>query len=95
MADLNQSTYLYRYSYILPGQPYGAFHGSELFLLFRLPVPLDPETTRVGDRMIDLWTRFAKTGDPNGGMKVSWLQYNRSTRQYLDINGTMTMLSGD
>ena len=95
MADMNQSTYLYRYSYVLPGQPYGAFHGSELFLLFRLPVPQDPETTRVGDRMIDLWTRFAKTGDPNGGMNVNWSRYNRSTRQYLDINGTMTMLSGD
>ena len=44
MADLNQSTYLYRYSYVLPGQPYGAFHGSET-----LPVVRAADSTGSGD----------------------------------------------
>ncbi len=86
MADLNQSAYLYRYSYILPGQPYGAFHGSETLLLFNLPdIKPDPA---VANNLVDLWTRFAKTGNPNGGMNVTWSQYNRKDAQYLDINET-------
>jgi para-nitrobenzyl esterase len=91
MADLNASTYLYRYSYVLPGQPNGAFHGSETLLLFGLPVPADPA---VRDNLVDLWTRFAKTGDPNGGMNVTWPQYTRVGDQYLDINDTPTVMSG-
>ena len=92
MADLNQSSYLYRYSYVLPGQPNGAFHGSETLLLFSLPgIKSDPS---VGDNLVDLWTRFAKTGDPNGGMKVTWPQYTRDGGRYLDINETPTVKSG-
>ncbi|MGB8219820.1 MAG: carboxylesterase family protein [Methanoregula sp.] len=92
MADLNQSTYLYRYSYILPNQSNGAFHGSETLLLFNLPgIPADPA---VRDNLVDLWTRFAKTGNPNGGMQVAWPQYIRAGNQYLDINDTPTVMSG-
>ena len=92
MADLNQSTYLYRYSYILPGQPNGAFHGSETLLLFNLPgITSDP---LVGENLVDLWTRYAKTGDPNGGMAVTWPQYTLAGDRYLDINETPTVTSG-
>jgi para-nitrobenzyl esterase len=85
MADLNQSIYRYQYTYVLPGQPYGAFHGSETILLFRVPIPPDPANDRVADNLIGIWTRFAKTGDPNGGMNVTWPKYSRKTGQYLDI----------
>ena len=92
MADLNQSTYLYRFSYDLPGQPLGAFHSSELLMVFRPPGTFpDPTSTRVSENMMDLWTRFAKTGDPNGGMNVTWPKYTREQGQYLDINDTLTV----
>ena len=95
MADLDPKTYLYRYSYVLPGplQPLGAFHGSECFLLFGLAneVKADPV---VAANMIDLWTRFAKTGNPNGGMNVTWPQYTRAGDRYLDINTTSTVMTG-
>ncbi len=93
MSDLHRNTYLYRYSYILPGQPDGAFHGSETFLLFGLAgaVKADPV---VAGNIVDLWTRFAKTGDPNGGMNVTWPKYTREQGQYLDINVTPTVMSG-
>ncbi|MDP3564496.1 MAG: carboxylesterase family protein, partial [Methanoregula sp.] len=94
MADLNQSTYRYQYSYILPGQPYGAFHGSETILLFKVPIPSDPVNDAVSDNLIDLWTRFAKTGDPNGGMNVTWPQYSKEKGQYLDINSTPSVMTG-
>ncbi len=93
MADVNPDTYLYRYSYILPGQPNGAFHGSETLLLFGMAKELkaDPEVT---DNIVDLWTRFAKTGDPNGGMNVTWPQYTRDGGRYLDIGDIPTVKSG-
>ncbi len=92
MGDLNPSTYLYRYSYDLPGQPNGAFHGSETLLLFNLPgINPDPAVTA---NVIDLWSRFAKTGDPNGGMDITWPQYTRDKDTYLDINDTPTVMTG-
>ncbi len=85
MAETNTSTWRYQYSYVLPGQPYGAFHGSETILLFHaLPNP-DPVTETVSENLIDIWTRFAKTGNPNGGMNVTWPQYSQKTGHYLDI----------
>ena len=95
MADLNQSTYRYQYSYVLPGQPYGAFHGSETILLFKVPIPPDPVNDAVSDNLIDLWTRFAKTGNPNGGMNVTWPKYTRDGGWYLDIGAVPGVKSGE
>jgi para-nitrobenzyl esterase len=94
MADLNRSTYRYQYSYVLPGQPYGAFHGSETILLFKVPIPSDPVNDVVSDNLIDLWTRFAKTGDPNGGMNVTWPRYTKESGRYLDIGAIPSVKSG-
>jgi para-nitrobenzyl esterase len=91
MGDIRPDTYVYRYSYILPGQPSGAFHGSEALLLFGMPVPADPA---VRDTVVDLWSRFAKTGNPNGGMSITWPNYTREKGLYLDINETVTVRSG-
>ena len=92
MADLNASPYVYRYSYIIPGLNMGAFHGSETLLLFGVPgVKPDPA---VAANVVDLWTRFAKTGNPNGGMAVTWPNYTRQNGQYLDINETSAVKSG-
>jgi para-nitrobenzyl esterase len=89
MADLNPDTYVYQYSYILPGQPNGAFHGSETLLLFGVP-GIKPDLLVAGN-LVDLWTRFAKTGDPNGGMNVTWPRYTRENGQYLDIGNVPTV----
>jgi len=92
MAGLNQSTYLYRFTYALPGQPYGAYHGSELYFIFRhFPGEPDPASNKVSDTMMDYWTQFAKTGSPNGMTNVNWPEYDTRTRQYLDINTTSSV----
>jgi para-nitrobenzyl esterase len=44
--------------------------------------------------MMGLWVRFAKTGNPNGGMNVTWTQYTRETGQYLDIGDSPVVKSG-
>ncbi|HVP95146.1 MAG TPA: carboxylesterase family protein [Methanoregulaceae archaeon] len=93
MADLNPGTYLYRYSYNIPSLNMGAFHGSETFLLFGAGPQLgvDPAVT---DNVVDLWTSFAKTGNPNGRMNFTWPRYTRAGDQYLDINTTLTVETG-
>jgi carboxylesterase type B len=53
--------YLCKYTYVHFDQNPGAFHGSELFLLFGVLWVTDPASARVSENMIDLWTRFAKT----------------------------------
>jgi para-nitrobenzyl esterase len=93
MAELNQNTYRYLYSYVLPGQPYGAFHGSETILLFKVPIQQNPVSDSVSENLIDLWTRFAKTGDPNGGMNITWPAYSQESGQYLDIGAAPSVKS--
>jgi para-nitrobenzyl esterase len=86
MADLNLSTYLYKFTYVLPGQPHGAYHTSELYFVFRPSYwKADPTSSAVSDYMMDMWTRFANTGNPNGGINVTWPQYHNENDQYLDI----------
>ncbi|MFF8729111.1 carboxylesterase/lipase family protein [Streptomyces sp. NPDC015171] len=52
-----------------PPFPLGAPHASELPYLFDLggrPRTMTPAQHRLAGLMIDYWTRFARTGDPNG-----------------------------
>ncbi|WP_371673890.1 carboxylesterase family protein [Streptomyces sp. NBC_00289] len=58
-----------------PPFPLGAPHASELPYLFDLggrPRNLTPAQHRLADTMIDYWTRFARTADPNGPSSSSW-----------------------
>lgn len=52
-----------------------ASHGSELSFLFGVgweSAPLTPGQRRLGDTMIDYWSRFAAVGDPNRPGLPSW-----------------------
>jgi len=95
MADILPDTYLYRFSYDLPGQPLGTFYSNEFFMGFRQPGPFtDPTSGTVSETTMGLRVRFAKTGDPNGGMNVSWSKYTRDEGSYLDIGEVPVMKSG-
>ncbi|MGW7316861.1 carboxylesterase/lipase family protein [Streptomyces sp. NPDC054854] len=48
-----------------PEFPFGASHGFELPYLFRV-VDLAPAQQALSERMTEYWTRFARTGSPNG-----------------------------
>ncbi|MDX2649327.1 carboxylesterase family protein [Streptomyces sp. PA03-1a] len=51
-----------------PGFPYGAAHGFEmpfLFAAFPTERPLTDAQRALSDRMVDYWTNFARTGNPN------------------------------
>ena len=56
-----------------PGQ--GAAHAVELPYLFSLggyDFPMSPAQQRLSEHMIDYWTAFARSGDPNGPDRPVW-----------------------
>jgi para-nitrobenzyl esterase len=64
--------------------PTGAYHASELDYIFDLnqtPVPnpgLTPSQQALSDAMVDYWTRFARSGDPNSLGAPFWPPFGAS-----------------
>lgn len=66
----NAPAYVYFFSRHLPGDDAGAFHSSELWYMFetlqRCWRPMTERDRELSGRMMDFWTAFMKTGNPNG-----------------------------
>jgi para-nitrobenzyl esterase len=71
-----------------PGQIYlGASHGSELPFVFDTS-PLfasDTAQANMSALMERYWTRFAKGGDPNGGMDLTWPTFSAQNDQRMQF----------
>ncbi|MEJ3743430.1 carboxylesterase family protein [Actinomycetes bacterium KLBMP 9797] len=63
-----------------PSFPGAAQHMIELAYLFDLNLfeNLSPAQIALADRLIGAWTRFAATGDPNGGDEAAWPRFRDS-----------------
>ncbi|GGT38882.1 carboxylesterase/lipase family protein [Nonomuraea spiralis] len=57
-------------------------HGAETFYLFDFPdAPgLSAEQRRLADRLVGYWTRFVRTGDPNGVGNTRWPRLGAADR---------------
>jgi cholinesterase len=84
-VDFNVTTWRYRYfgdwENIRPTKDAGAFHGSELSIVFGTPkkfeskYPSPPEEVAVEKLMMGAWANFAK--DPvNGLIRMGWPSYD-------------------
>ena len=68
----------YRYDFTrpLPGNDAGAFHSAELWYMFgtldRCWRPFTDADHALSDEMLDYWTAFMKTGNPNGAGRPEW-----------------------
>jgi para-nitrobenzyl esterase len=78
------------------GVQYGAFHGSDLRLLFQneMGAPLGDVGRRVSDAMRRYWVRFAATGDPNESGLPEWPQYEGREPRHLDLGETIRAVPG-
>jgi para-nitrobenzyl esterase len=71
--------------------PLGAYHSAEVPYLFKsgnifgLPEQLSPKQKRLSHAMVNYWTQFAKTGDPNSSGEPLWSPYSASTDQFQSL----------
>ena len=68
--------WVYYFDRNLPGDELGAWHSSELWYTFgtleRCWRPWEERDFQLSRRMLDYWTNFIKTGDPNGQALPLW-----------------------
>jgi para-nitrobenzyl esterase len=70
-----------------PNMTLGAYHGSELFYLFKKSnVSKTATQLQLSSQMMRYWTNFAKTGNPNGSDLVFWPFYDANSHQMLSLN---------
>ncbi|MFI5046618.1 MAG: carboxylesterase/lipase family protein [Acidimicrobiia bacterium] len=101
VAGQSQPVYRYFFTHTMDGgvlRALGAFHGVELFFVFGHVgstgyVPSAGEVA-LSDAMIGYWSRFAKTGDPNGGGAVVWPRATAGADPYLSLDATITAGDG-
>ena len=93
--DQGGESFAYQFARPLPGDESGAFHSSELWFVFhtldRSWRPFTDGDGALSQVMVDAWTNFAKSGDPNGTPDGNWTVYSRENPQFmifkLDQNG--------
>ena len=96
-AKSGQPVYFYFFKRVPPssGQTAGAFHAAELPFVHgvQLPIlPLNDEDKKLSKIMIDYWTHFAETGDPNCSNHSEWLKFDPSDPQYMSLDRYSTAM---
>uniref|UniRef100_UPI0040267890 carboxylesterase/lipase family protein n=1 Tax=Parabacteroides distasonis TaxID=823 RepID=UPI0040267890 len=73
--------YIYHFARPLPGDNCGSFHSSELWYVFgtlkRCWRPFVAADYDLSNTMLDYWTNFMKTGDPNEQGLNEWAPYTK------------------
>jgi len=99
ITKTRSKAFLYQFTRVPPTQAgalFGSCHSAELQYVFgNLPASegYGPQDTEISNTMIGYWTRFAKTGDPNGGGSPAWPAYS-SSNQNLEIGNQVTVNTG-
>jgi para-nitrobenzyl esterase len=72
----------------------GATHGAEIAFVFGSAESPSPEDTAIGQSMQGYWTRFARTGDPNGDGALEWPRYSDEADQRINFDVENSILTG-
>jgi para-nitrobenzyl esterase len=101
MEKVNAPAFMYQFVQTLKdprAQALGSFHGLEIIYVFGNfdkvglgePDQADQDLSRA---MMDYWTNFAKTGDPNGQGVPQWPAYSSQDNQYQELGTTISTKS--
>ncbi len=92
MSTVDAKAYLYYFTRVPPipeSEKYGAYHAAEhVYIVGNLdntsftPEPADRQLSKT---MMDYWTNFARTGDPNGESLVEWPPFETDTEYYMEL----------
>lgn len=103
-ATAGVPTRLYRFQHAIENAPIaglGAFHGSEIPFVFGNPYVESTIRFDVSDderplsaAVMGYWTRFATTGDPNGGGGPAWPAYDAAGDMALVLDTTIVAQTG-
>ena len=91
--------YRYRFDLGSPGDKHhlavvGAFHSDDIDYVFgtldsREGAKWRPEDRKLSNEMVEYWTNFARTGNPNGDRLPNWPTYNSADNwQVMHLNAT-------
>lgn len=81
--------YHFAHPFVTPIGDLGAMHGAELPFVFGTEltlVKLRPDEEPLSELMQRYWTRFAATGDPNGGADFVWPVYEAATDRHVVLD---------
>ncbi len=95
------STYLYQFTRVPFENVLGAFHGVEIPYvfgtadLFSSLGALEQTDFDLSDVIMGYWTRFAATGDPNGGTTYPvWPRYEGLSDRHLELGDSIRVGEG-
>lgn len=82
--------YVYYFSRNLPGDEQGAWHSSELWYMFgtqnRCWRPWEAKDYVLSANMLDYWTNFMKSGNPNGEGLAEWKACSGEEAAYMEFD---------
>jgi len=94
-------TYFYQFNFpdaafSLPAtRELGAFHSAEIQYIFGIPTspPFTADEVALSEELMGYWTRFARSGDPNGGDAPAWPLLDAAD-EYLVLDRTSAVGTG-
>lgn len=89
-AQGNKPAYAYLFQRQLPGDSSGAFHSADLWYIFHSIRhswrPFTEGDKDLSVKMMDYWTNFAKTGNPNGSGEGDWKPYTKEHPEFIVLD---------